>query len=85
MWAGWAGVDPPLKKLIHFFLGPWLLVCQFIEMELTGETLCGTLFMPIHFMKNITLKLNRTNPTACSIHNINIGKKLRGISTLTRK
>ena len=31
----------PLEKWIHFFLGPWLLVCQFIEisnqMELTGE------------------------------------------------
>ena len=31
----------PLKKLIHFFLGPWLLVCQFIDisnqMETTGE------------------------------------------------
>ena len=31
----------PLKKLVHFFLGPWLLVCQFIDisnqMETTGE------------------------------------------------
>ena len=31
----------PLEKWVHFFLGSWLLVCQFIEisnqMELTGE------------------------------------------------
>ena len=31
----------PLKKLVHFFLGPWLLVCQFIDIfnqkETTGE------------------------------------------------
>ena len=31
----------PLVKWIHFFLGPWLLVCQFVEisnqMELNGE------------------------------------------------
>ena len=31
----------PLKKWVHFFLGPWLLVCQFTDisnqMESTGE------------------------------------------------
>ena len=31
----------PLVKWVHFFLGPWLLVCQFIEisnqMEVNGE------------------------------------------------
>ena len=31
----------PLEKWVHFFLGPWLLVCQFIDisnqMESTGE------------------------------------------------
>ena len=31
----------PLVKWVHFFLGPWLLVCQFIDisnqMESTGE------------------------------------------------
>ena len=31
----------PLEKWVHFFLGPWLLVCQFIDisnqMETTGE------------------------------------------------
>ena len=31
----------PLEKWAHFFLGPWLLVCQFIDisnqMETTGE------------------------------------------------
>ena len=31
----------PLEKWMHFFLGPWLLVCQFIDisnqMETTGE------------------------------------------------
>ena len=35
------GVNPPLEKLTHFVLGPWLLVCQFIDicnqMETTGE------------------------------------------------
>ena len=38
---GGAEVDPPLEKWIHFFLSPWLLVCQFIEisnqMEPTGK------------------------------------------------
>ena len=37
---GGAGVDPPSWKTDTFFLGPWLLVCQFIEicnqMEITG-------------------------------------------------
>ena len=36
-----AGLILPLEKWIHFFLGPWFLVCQFIEisnqMEPTGE------------------------------------------------
>ena len=31
----------PLEKWIHFLLGPWLLVCQFVDisnqMETTGE------------------------------------------------
>ena len=35
------GLILPLEKLMHFFLGPWLLVCQFIDisnqMEPTGE------------------------------------------------
>ena len=41
--AVWAdqGLILPLEKWIHFFLGPWLLVCQFIDisnqMETTGE------------------------------------------------
>ena len=39
-WAG-QGLILPLEKWVHFFLGPWLLVCQFIEisnqMEPTGE------------------------------------------------
>ena len=38
---GGAGENPPLEKRIHFLLGPWLLVCQFIEisnqMKLNGE------------------------------------------------
>ena len=40
MWAG-QGLILPLEKWVHFFLDPWLLVCQFIEisnqMEPTGE------------------------------------------------
>ena len=40
MWAG-QGWILPLEKRVHFFLGPWLLVCSFIEisnqMELNGE------------------------------------------------
>ena len=40
VWAG-QGLILPLEKLLHFFLGPWLLVCQFIDisnqMETTGE------------------------------------------------
>ena len=28
----------PLKKLVHFFLGPWLLVCQFIDISNQLET-----------------------------------------------
>ena len=40
MWAGQGGILP-LVKQIHLFLGPWLLVCQLIEisnqMEPTGE------------------------------------------------
>ena len=40
VWVG-QGLILPLEKLIHFFLGPWLLVCQFIDifnqMEPTGE------------------------------------------------
>ena len=28
----------PLKKLVHFFLGPWLLVCQFIDISNQMET-----------------------------------------------
>ena len=40
MWAG-QGLIIPQEKWIHFFLGPWLLVFQFIEisnqMEPTGE------------------------------------------------
>ena len=41
--AGWQGQEQilPLEKWIHFFLGPCLLVCQFIEiynqMELNDE------------------------------------------------
>ena len=39
--VGFPGVDLPLIKQIHFYLGPWLLVCQFIEIsnetELNGE------------------------------------------------
>ena len=40
--VGGPGVDPPpIEKLIHFFLGPLLLVCQFIDisnqMEVNGE------------------------------------------------
>ena len=35
------GLDPPSCKTSTFFLGPWLLVCQFIDisnqMETTGE------------------------------------------------
>ena len=41
--VGREGVDLPLEKWIHFFMGPWLLVCKFIEisnqMEATGEVL----------------------------------------------
>ena len=40
MWAG-QGLILPLEKRVHLFLGPWLLVCQFIEvsdqMELNSE------------------------------------------------
>ena len=40
VWVG-HGWILPLVKWIHFFLGPWLLVCQFVEisnqMELNGE------------------------------------------------
>ena len=40
MWTG-QGLNLPLEKLSHFFLGPWLLVCQFIDIsnqiEPTGE------------------------------------------------
>ena len=40
VWAG-QGLILPLEKLTHFFLGPWLLVCQFIDIsnqtETTGE------------------------------------------------
>ena len=35
------GLILPLQKWTHFFLGPWLLMCQFIDisnqMEPTGE------------------------------------------------
>ena len=34
-------VNPPFCKMVAFFLGPWVLVCQFIEisnqMEVNGE------------------------------------------------
>ena len=36
-----AGVNPPFFKISTFFLDPWLLVCQFVEisnqMESNGE------------------------------------------------
>ena len=42
VWAG-QGSILPLVKWIDFFLGPWLVVCQFIEisnqMESNGEVL----------------------------------------------
>ena len=61
VWAG-QGLILPLKKWMHFFLGPWLLVCQFIEisnqMEPTGEVsnveqkklFNGLLYKKIHSM-----------------------------------
>ena len=32
LWAGWWWVLP-LEKWVHFFLGPWRLVCQFIDIS----------------------------------------------------
>ena len=32
LWAGWWWVLP-LEKWVHFLLGPWRLVCQFIDIS----------------------------------------------------
>ena len=42
-------------KWVHFFLGPWLLVCQFLEisnqMELNGDQTLNKKFILYTFLK----------------------------------
>ena len=38
--VGMTWVDPPFCKTNIFFLGPWLLVCQFIEISNQMELTC---------------------------------------------
>ena len=46
MWAGQGRILPLVKRL-HFFLGPWLLVRQFIEIsDHLFKTVCGAARFP---------------------------------------
>ena len=60
VWAG-QGWILPLVKLMHFFLGPWLLVRQFIEisnqMEVNGEVSNSSAFFQFPF-RSITVRFN---------------------------
>ena len=55
MWAGYGWILP-LVKWVNFFLGPWLLVCQFVEisnqMELNGEVRNFGYYNESHFYCN---------------------------------
>ena len=61
MWAGHRWILP-FVKLIHFLLGPWLLVCQFIEisnqMEVNGHVL-KKLYNTLLYEKKIVQSLKR--------------------------